>query len=567
MIFLSIMRMRSILAALFVLTFPLPMRGETLPAELVLLGGKIVTMDEKNPQASALAARGGRIVAIGSNTDISPYIGEATRVIELQGHIAVPGFIDSHAHFIGIGESKLVLDLKAARDWKGIIEKVKEAALTAPEGSWITGRGWHQEKWQRPPDRPVLGLPTHDSLSAEVPDHPVLLTHASGHLAIVNQRAMELAGIDRNTPNPRGGEIVRDERGEPTGALRESAVGIAARVKERSWSEARAKRLVELATTECLSRGITSLHDAGATFREIDLYRELATAGALQVRLWVMIDSDQEGLAERMDDYRMVGIAGDMLTVRALKCYVDGALGSHGAWLFESYADLPESHGDNTHPLEELERTARLAIEKDFQLCTHAIGDRANHEILGLYERILKEYPGKRDHRWRIEHAQHLAPADIPRFASLGIVAAMQGIHCTSDAPWVIERLGEDRARGGAYAWRALLDAGAIIANGTDAPVEDVNPIPCFYASVTRKLRDGTSFFPQQRMSREEALRSYTLHAAWAAFEEEMKGSLSPGKLADIAVLSRDIMTAPEEEILQTVVLYTIIGGRVVFER
>jgi predicted amidohydrolase YtcJ len=523
-------------------------------------------MDPKKPEASALAARGDLIVAVGSDSEIAPLIGERTRVIDLEGRLAVPGFIESHAHFTAIGKAKLMLDLKGARSWNEIVEKVKQAATRAPEGSWITGRGWHQKKWETPPAPQVRELPTHDALSEAAPTHPVLLTHASGHLALVNGRAMELAGIDRNTPDPEGGEIVRDAHGDPTGALRETAVDFITRVREKSWNEGEERRAMQLAASECLSRGITTLHDAGARFREIDLYRQLVREDGLGLRLWVMIDGEEEALATRMDDYRIVGAGGRTLTVRAVKMYIDGALGSHGAWLFEPYADLPGESGDNTLPLEELERTARLAIEKGFQLCTHAIGDRANHEVLDVYERVFKAYPGKSDLRWRIEHAQHLQPADIPRFASLGVIAAMQGVHCTSDGPWVIERLGEKRAREGAYAWRALLDSGATVTNGTDAPVEDVDPISCFFSSVTRMLPAGTAFFPEQRMSREEALRSYTTSAAYAAFEENVKGSLIPGKLADITVLSRDIMTIAEEEIPGTVVLFTIVGGKIAYQ-
>jgi hypothetical protein len=385
-------------------------------------------------------------------------------------------------------------------------------------------------------------------------------------MAIVNRKAMDLAGIHRGTADPEGGEIVRTTDGDPTGVLRETAEALVAGLRERSWTEDEVRRAIELSTAECLSYGITTLHDAGATFREIDLYREIAARGTLGIRLWVMIDGTETDLPAGMDEYRTVGYAGGMLTVRAVKMYIDGALGSHGAWLFQPYEDLPGRTGDNTIPLGELARIARLALQKDFQLCTHAIGDRANHEVLDVYGRAFNEFPGKKDLRWRIEHAQHLRPADIPRFASLGIIAAMQGIHCTSDASWVITRLGETRAREGAYAWRSLLDAGVMVTNGTDAPVESIDPIPCIYASVSRRLPDGSAFFPEQSMSRMEAIRSYTTSGAFAAFEENAKGSLSPGKLADIAVLSRDITSIPEEEIPGTIVLYTILGGKVVYE-
>jgi predicted amidohydrolase YtcJ len=323
---------------------------------------------------------------------------------------------------------------------------------------------------------------------------------------------------------------------------------------------------IRLATEECLSHGVTTFHDAGESFGTIDRFKQLAARGELAVRLCVMIGESNDALAERLPEYRIVGFGNHHLTVRAIKRFIDGALGVHGAWLLEPYDDLPESRGLNTTPVDSIRRTARLAAEHGFQLCVHAIGDRANRVTLDVFEEVFKEHPAKTDLRWRIEHAQHLDPADVPRFERLEVIASMQGVHATSDAPFVVERLGTERARTGAYAWRTLLESGAVISNGTDAPVEDVDPIQCFYASVTRRLADGTTFFPEQRMTRREALRSYTIDAAYAAFEEDLKGSLTPGKLADVVVLSHDIMTVPEKEILQTRVLYTIVGGKVLYE-
>jgi predicted amidohydrolase YtcJ len=280
-----------------------------------------------------------------------------------------------------------------------------------------------------------------------------------------------------------------------------------------------------------------------------------------------MIGEVNEVLKRRLPQYRIVGLGDHHLTVRAIKRFIDGALGTHGAWMLEPYVDLPRSSGLNTLPLESLAETAELAMRHDFQLCVHAIGDRANRQTLDLFERTLQKHPEKRDLRWRIEHAQHLSPVDIPRFHRLGVIAAMQAVHATSDAPFVVTRLGERRSREGAYAWRSLLDAGAVIVNGTDAPVEEVDPIRSFYASVTRRLESGATFFPEQRMTRLEALRSYTASPAYAAFEESLKGSLTPGKLADIVVLSEDILSAPEEKVLQARVLYTIVGGKVLLDR
>jgi predicted amidohydrolase YtcJ len=331
------------------------------------------------------------------------------------------------------------------------------------------------------------------------------------------------------------------------------------------FDPALARKRAELAIQECLSKGITSFQDAGSSFETIDVFRKMAEEENLGVRLWVMVREPNERLAKDLADYRMLDVGDRHLTVRGIKRSIDGALGPHGAWLLEPYSDLPASSGLNTSPVEDIAETARLAIENDFQLCVHAIGDRGNREALDIFETTFAAHPDKKHLRWRIEHAQHLHPDDIPRFAELGVIASMQGIHCTSDAPWAIVRLGDRRAREGAYVWQSLLQTGAVVTNGTDAPVEDVSPIASFHATVSRELRDGSVFYPGQRMSREEALRSYTLSAAYAAFEEDIKGSLTPGKLADITVLSRDIMTISEDEIPSTEVLYTIVGGKVMY--
>jgi predicted amidohydrolase YtcJ len=299
----------------------------------------------------------------------------------------------------------------------------------------------------------------------------------------------------------------------------------------------------------------------------IDTYRELAEAGRLPVRLWVMINEDNDTLERSLDRYRLINVGHQHLTVRAIKRLVDGALGSRTAWVLEPYDDSPTSRGLNTLPLDELQRTADLALAHDYQMCVHAIGDRANREVLDLYARTFQAHAGRRDLRWRIEHAQHLHPADIPRFQRLGVIAAMQAVHATSDGPFVVARLGQRRAQQGAYAWKSLLDSGAVITNGSDAPVERIDPIAGFYASVTRDMGGGRAFYPAQCMTREQALRSYTLDAAYAAFEEGTKGSLTPGKLADIVVLSQDIMSIPEERLRETRVVYTIVGGQVLFER
>ena len=543
------------------------------PASLVLTNGRIVTVDDSLPEAEALAVRGDRIVAIRSSDKIKRFIGDSTRVIDLQGKLAIPGIIDSHAHFSSLGQAKLVLDLTVVRNWDEIVALVKEAADKAKPGEWITGRGWHQEKWDKAPQPNVDGLPFHQELSRVSPDNPVILTHASGHSCLANAKAMELAEINRTTKDPPGGEIVRDAQGNPIGAFRETAQGLLRRargVKRMKMTpeeiQVEERRVIALAAKECLAKGITSFHDAGASFETIDLYKSLAEQGKLGVRIYAMVSAGNQGLKERLIQYKIIGAGNNHLTVRAIKRLIDGALGAHGAWLLAPYDDLPTSAGLNTTLIDAMKETARLAIENDFQLCTHAIGDRANREVLNIYEEAFQAHPEKKDLRWRIEHAQHIDPADIPRFGRLGVIAAMQGIHCTSDGPWVVKKLGEIRAREGAYVWRELMNTGALISNGTDAPVESVDPIPCFYASVTRKMKDGTAFYPEQRMTRTEALRSYTLNGAYAAFQEDILGSLVTGKLADIAVLSKDILSIPEDEIPTTTVVYTIVGGQVRYQ-
>ncbi len=542
-------------------------------ADLILTGGKIVTMDDDTPTAEAIAVKGDRIVAVGSAAEMARLAGRETRTVQLQGQLVTPGFIEGHGHFLSLGQSKMVLDLTTAKTWPEIVNQVAEAARHAPPGTWIIGRGWHQNKWTALPQPQVDGCPTHSALSAQSPVHPVLLQHASGHMSLVNAKAMELAGLTSDTKPPAGGEILHDAEGQPTGVLRENAMGLVSRVHARSQN-ARSEQqkqqdlhtAIRLASDECLRHGVTSFHDAGTSYEMVNVYKRLADEGKLPVRLWIMLSEGNDALAQLMAEYRTVGYGNQHVTVRAVKRLLDGALGTHGAWLLEPYEDLPTSTGLNTLPLESLRRTAELAAANGYQLCVHAIGDRANREVLNVYENTYAARNGKKDLRWRIEHAQHLSPEDIPRFAQLGVIAAMQGIHCTSDAPYVAQRLGIRRAQQGAYVWRNLLDSGAVVVNGTDVPVERLDPIACYYASVTRKLENGVTFFEEQRMDRSQALRSYTRDAAWAAFEEDIKGTLSPGKLADIVVLSQDILTIPDQQIRKTRVLMTIVGGRVLYE-
>jgi len=565
-----------VLTLLLAIALGAPAAAQNTAADLVLRNGKIVTLNAATPEARAVAMRGGRILAVGGDAQMARYTAPSTRVIDLGGRLAIPGFIEAHAHFTGIGAAAMSLNLREARRWEDIVAQVERAAKKAKPGEWILGRGWHQEKWERAPTPNVEGFPTHAALSRVSPDNPVLLTHASGHATFVNEAALRAAKIDRDTPNPAGGAIGRDPQGNPTGLLQETASGLVQRAygayrarMTAAEREGEARRTVELASAECLAKGVTSFQDAGSSFATVDLLQQMADEGKLPLRLWVMLRASNAELERNIARYKRIGAADQHLTVRAIKRMMDGALGSRGAWLLAPYSDLPPGAknpaGFNTEEPAEIRRTAEIAIREGFQLCVHAIGDRANRETLDVFEQTFRAHPDKKDLRWRIEHAQHLSAADIPRFAKLGVIAAMQGVHCTSDAPYVLERLGRARAEEGAYVWRKLLDSGATIANGTDAPVEDVSPLASYYASVSRRLKNGGVFFGAQRMTRMEALRSYTIDAARAAFEEGVKGSIEPGKLADVVVLSRDILEVPEEQILSTDVVYTIVGGKVVY--
>jgi predicted amidohydrolase YtcJ len=545
-------------------------------ADLVLRNGKIVTLDPANPQATGIAVTGGKIVAVGSDAQVAKEIQSRTRVIDLAGRLAAPGFIEGHGHFMAIGQSKTELDLTSARTWDEIVAMVAAAAKQAKPGEWILGRGWHQEKWDAKPVPEVRGFPVHASLTKVSPNNPVLLEHVSGHAVFVNGAALTRTRISGTTPAPTGGEILKDASGNPTGLLNEGAQSLANDALQRDLARrsaaeqnAQAEKELDLAAQECLSKGITSFEDAGSSPDVIERFRKRAEKGALPLRLWVMLRASNGDFRAWIAAHpsRMLELADNHLTVRAIKEYMDGALGSRGAWLLEPYADLPSSSGLNIQSVAEIEETSRIAIANGYQLAVHAIGDRANLEVLNLYERVFSANPGKTDLRWRIEHAQHLNPADIPRFAQLGVIAAMQGIHATSDGLMVIPRLGPKRAEEGAYVWRSLLNTGAHIANGTDAPVEDVSPIQCFYASVTRRMKNGETFYPAQKMTRIEALRSYTVENAYAAFEENLKGALKPGMLGDITVLSKDILTIPDDQLLSTQVDYTIVGGKIKYER
>lgn len=545
------------------------------PADLIIKGGKIYTMNDKQPSVEAVAVVGDKIVYVGSPKGLEKFTGEKTQVINLQGKTMTPGFIEGHGHFMGLGYNEMNLDLMNAKNYDEILEKVKEAVARAQPGQWILGRGWHQEKWDTKPAKMVKGFQTHESLSSISPNNPVYLRHASGHLGFANAKAMQLAGvnqlsIEKLEKESEGGEIIRDELGNPTGIFNERAQSLIAKQIPEETEETNTQAL-ELAIQVSLKNGITSFHDAGASRGSIALFKKFKKEGKLNTRLYVMVTGfDPKLVYEFFRNGPEIDSTG-LLTVRAIKLNCDGALGSRGAWLLEPYTDRPDFSGMATLSMDTVMKLSHEGLKHGFQICSHAIGDRANKEILDRYEIAFKENPTQaKDVRYRIEHAQHLAPNDIPRFGQLGVIPAMQAVHLSSDRPWAIERLGEKRIREGAYVWQSLLKSGAKIVNGTDVPVEPINPIASFFASVTRQTLKGEpvgGYEPAEKMTREQALRSYTLDAAYGAFEEKIKGSIEVGKLADFTVFSQDLMTIPDDQVLSTQVDMTILGGKILYTK
>ena len=550
--------------------------SQNVKADTIFLGGVVASMDSQVVGATAVAVVDHRIAAVGSDDEIRLWADAQTQVIELDGRLLAPGLIEGHGHFMSFGRAQQIIDLNDIQNWQQAVGRVAVAVDGAEAGEWIFGRGWHQEKWNRVPADAVDGVPLNQTLSRISPNNPVLLGHASGHAAFANDAALAAAGITDATANPEGGTIVRDSAGRATGLLRETAQRLVAKAaadyqSQRPPDEQRAElaEQVLLAGEQALAHGITSFHDAGASFATIDFLKEMETAGELPIRLYVMVRGESnDDLAANLSAYRMETEENDFLSVRSIKRQVDGALGAHGAWLLAPYTDLPETHGLVLESVEDIEETARLAIEHGYQLNTHAIGDRANREILDLYERVFRqaEVDGK-SLRWRIEHAQHIDPVDVPRFGQLGVIAAFQGIHSASDGPWIPSRLGDERTARTSYPWRDLIHSGALLANGTDVPVEPIDAMASLYATVSRRTSEGVLFFPEQALSREEALASYTINNATAAFEEKVKGSVTPGKWADLVVLSQDFFTVPEADIPDIQIDMTIVGGQVRYRR
>ncbi|MCW5910669.1 MAG: amidohydrolase [Cyclobacteriaceae bacterium] len=569
--------MNRILRLVLLLAFGLTQCSEKkTPADLVIKGGIIYTVEPGTPTVEAVAVVGDTIVYAGSLDGLSKYEGEQTRIIDLAGKTMTPGFIEGHGHFMGLGYSELNLDLMDITSYEEMVEKVKAAVAKAQPGQWIIGRGWHQDKWTTKPKKQVKGFQTHQLLSEASPANPVFLSHASGHAGFANAKAMQIAGVNQLSVEKlgrnlgEGGEILLDELGNPTGLFNERAQSLITRHIPGNTPETDEQAL-ELAIAASLRNGITSFHDAGVSRKNIELFRKFKEAGKLNTRLYVMLTGfDSELLYEWFKKGPEIDAA-NRLTVRAIKLNCDGALGSRGAWLLEPYSDRPDFSGMATLSMDTVLKISREGLKYGFQVCSHAIGDRANKEILDRYELAFSENPGKAaNHRYRIEHAQHLHPDDIPRFGKLGVLPAMQAIHLSSDRPWAIDRLGEKRIKEGAYMWQSLLKSGAVIVNGTDVPVEPINPVASFFASVTRQTLKGEpagGYEPEEKMTREQALQSYTLDAAYGAFEENIKGSIRPGKLADFVVFSKDLMTVPDNEILSTEVSMTILGGKVLYEK
>lgn len=539
-------------------------------ADLLFVNGTIYTMDSLS-SAEAVAVKADTILFVGSREEAMKLKSDESKVVDLEGKTLIPGLIEGHAHIMGVGYNLLNVDLREAKSYEEVVEMVAQRAENTPKGQWILGRGWHQDKWDEQPEGMLKGFPTHDLLSERVPDHPVWLKHASGHAALGNAKAMEKAGIDGQTPQPDGGEIFMGLNNQPTGIFNETAQYlINDSVPERTAESDR--QALNLALEECFRNGIVGFHQAGSGPKHIDLFKEYAEKGELKLRLYVMLNGRDQDL---LDEYFAKGPEGNLyngqLSLRAVKLYADGALGSRGAWLLEEYSDAPGVHGHNVMPMDEIEEITARAYKAGFQVCVHAIGDRANREVLDIYERTFKLYPenAPKEPRFRIEHAQHFHPDDIPRFAEMGVIPAMQAIHMSSDRPWAIDRLGKQRIEWGAYMWQDLIQSGAKVVNGTDAPVEPISAIASFYASVSRKTLRGTpesGYEPEQKMSRLQALRSYTLDAAYGAFLEDETGSIEVGKWADFTVLDQDIITIPEEDILNTQVKMTVVGGQIVYE-
>jgi predicted amidohydrolase YtcJ len=530
------------------------------PADLIVTDGRIYTVDAAHPMAAALAVRGSRLVFVGSASEAQVFRGPSTRIVDAHGSTIIPGMVDAHAHLLDAGLTLRQVDLSGAPTFEDVVARVAERARGTPPGTWIRGWGWDQNRW------PGQRFPTHDALSAAVPGHPVLLDRVDGHAMLANARAMQLAGITRETRDPAGGRVLRDAAGNPTGVFVDNAEALIARAVPAP-TDAELEGAILAGVAELNRWGLTGVHDPGERRPAITVFERLARDGRLTLRDYLMISDDSATEAEYFAKGPQSAMYDGHLWIRAVKLYADGALGSRGAALLSPYSDDPGNTGLLVSTPEHLRDVSIRALKAGFQVATHAIGDRGNRVALDAYEAALRAVPTA-DHRFRIEHAQILNWLDIPRFAQLGVIPSMQAVHATSDMYWAADRLGPSRILG-AYAWRSLLNTGVIIPNGSDMPVERVNPLYSFHAAVTRQdERDWPAggWHPEQCMTRDEALRSMTLWPAYAGFQEHDLGTLTAGKYADFVVLDRDIMTVPASEILRTRVLATYVGGTAVFQ-
>jgi predicted amidohydrolase YtcJ len=529
-------------------------------ADLIVTNARIYTSDVNRPVAEALAVRGGRIAFVGSNRGALALAGPRTERLDLTGRTVIAGMVDAHAHLLGLGQALRTVNLVGTRSYDEVIARVVERAKTARPGEWIRGRGWDQNDWAD------TRFPTHAALSRAVPNNPVYLTRVDGHAALVNAKALELAQVTAATPDPAGGRLIRDSANNPTGVLVDNAQGIVGRViPAASHAELREQTLAAIA--EANRWGLTGIHDAGVDAPGIDVYEELAKEGRYNLRNYVMLRSSDSVLNAYMRRGPQKALYDGRIWIRAIKLVADGALGSRGAALLEPYSDDAANTGLITTPPERIKSVAVRALKTGFQVNVHAIGDRANRIVLDQFEAALREVPTA-DHRFRIEHAQILSYQDIPRFAELDVIPSMQGSHQTSDMYWAPNRLGAARI-GGAYAWRSLLNTGVVIPNGSDFPVEAVNPLISFHAFFTRQDADNYppgGWMPEQRTTRQEALWSITLWPAYAAFMENESGSLTVGKYGDFVVLDQDILMAAPEAILATHVVMTVLGGKTVYK-
>jgi predicted amidohydrolase YtcJ len=547
-----------------VLAAPLALSAQTVapkaPADLIVTNARVYTADDARPLVEAFAVRDGRIAFVGSQREAAVLKGPNTRVVDAGGRTVIPGMVDAHAHFSGLAQTLRSVDLTGTSSLAEVIARVVAKSKSVPAGTWITGRGWDQNDWG------VTDFPTHDALTAALPDHPVLLERVDGHATYANMAAMKAAGVTAASKAPVGGQIIKDAKGNPTGVFVDNASDVL-EAKVPAPTAAEYKSALKEAIALMHSWGLTGMHDAGATRTAIDTYEELAKAKELNLRLYVMIGDDKAALDHYFAKGPQSAMYDGQLWVRAVKLYADGAMGSRGAALLEPYSDDPNNSGLLKSTQEHIREVAERGLKAGFQINSHAIGDRGNRVVLDAYEQALKTVPSV-DHRFRVEHAQILHYDDIPRFAQLGVIPSMQASHQTSDMYWIGKRLGPTRLYG-AYAWQSLLQTGVVIPNGSDFPVEQVNPLISFHASIARQdARDWPAggWFPEQKMSREDALRSMTIWPAYSGFQESSMGSITAGKLADFVILDTDIMRVPAEMVMKTRVVSTWVGGKAVFE-